>query len=409
MTYDVIVVGAGPAGSIAAYECAKSGLKTLLLEKYSLPRDKPCGGAVMYRGLRIINGKLPKDLIEQRVYGLRFEFPSGKDAKFKSDRMIGITVHRSLFDEFLAHRAMSMGAELIESTRVKEVLINSDQVIVKSSKNQEFSGKILIGADGVNTTIGRSLGLRPPRKDLSKVGLGMEADFHVGVDGVLQATNGDPSILHMLPVKGRLAYGWIFPKREHLAIGIAGGSLHMTPLRPMFDSFTKNLEKRLGISLIPETRRTHFLGGWGLYNKNVTYRVMLIGDAAGWVDPMMGEGIAYAMMSGVISAKTAQDAISHERYDEHTLEEYHHECAKECAGNFGMGAWAGSRGLGVAEFLLSNASHIDIASDLMAMVARGEITYSDIPSLVVRKLPGKIPEIIRHAVISRLYPSAKAS
>ncbi|MFX1580221.1 MAG: NAD(P)/FAD-dependent oxidoreductase, partial [Promethearchaeota archaeon] len=101
MTYDVIVVGAGPAGSTAAYDCSKQGLKTLLLEKYKLPREKPCGGAVMYRALRIIEGKMPRDLVEQKIYGLRFILPDGKKTEFISDKMIGITVFRDRFDEFL--------------------------------------------------------------------------------------------------------------------------------------------------------------------------------------------------------------------------------------------------------------------------------------------------------------------
>jgi flavin-dependent dehydrogenase len=235
----------------------------------------------------------------------------------------------------------------------------------------------------------------------------MEADFHVGHDDVLKATNGNPSILHMLPVKGRLAYGWIFPKREQLAIGIAGGALHMRSLRPMFESFRKSLEQRLELDLTPEIRRTHFLGGWGLRNKNVTHRVMLIGDAAGWVDPMMGEGIAYAMMSGKVSAEVAQKAIHSNRVDEDYLSNYQSICAKKCGDSFGMAAWAGSRGLDFAESLLSKASQLSIASELMAMVARGEICYSDIPAFVARKIPKEIPGIIKRVVTSRLHPPLK--
>ncbi|MGY5854418.1 MAG: NAD(P)/FAD-dependent oxidoreductase [Candidatus Thorarchaeota archaeon] len=402
MSYDVIVVGAGPAGSIAAYECARNGLKTLLLEKSQLPRDKPCGGAVMYRGLRLVNGDMPRNLVEQEIYGLRFEFPSGKHAEFQSDQLMGITVHRSLFDEFLAHRASDAGAELYENARVVGVSLHSDRVSVSLDDEQEYRSTILIGADGVNTIIGRAVGLRPKRKDLSKVGLGMEADFYVGEAGVEKATNGNPSILHMLPVRGRLSYGWMFPKREHLAIGIAGGALHMHPLRPTFDVFYHELGQKLGVDLIPEKRRTHFLGGWGLYNKNVTQRVILIGDAAGWVDPMMGEGIAYAMMSGAHAAKIVTDAIEQGCYDESFLEEYHHLCAKECAANFGMAAWAGSRSLSFVESLLSTISGHKLASDLMAMVARGEIGYSQIPSLVARKLPVEIPKMIRKVLLAKL-------
>ncbi|MGY5874102.1 MAG: NAD(P)/FAD-dependent oxidoreductase [Candidatus Thorarchaeota archaeon] len=402
MSYDVIVVGAGPAGSIAAYECARNGLKTLFLEKSQLPRDKPCGGAVMYRGLRLLNGDIPRALVEREIYGLRFEFSSGKHAEFQSDRLMGITVHRSLFDEFLTRRASDAGAELHENARVDGVSLHTDRVTVSLADGMDFDGSILIGADGVNTVVGRAVGLRPKRKDLTKVGLGMEADFYVGEAGVGKATNGKPSILQMLPVRGRLSYGWIFPKREHLAIGIAGGALHMFPLRPVFDTFYTELGQRLGVDLVPEKRRTHFLGGWGLHNKNVTQRVVLIGDAAGWVDPMMGEGIAYAMMSGMHAARIVTDAIEQGRYDEQFLEEYHHLCAKECAANFGMAAWAGSRSIAFVETLLSTISGHRLASDLMAMLARGEIGYSQIPSLVARRLPIEIPRMLRNVVLSKL-------
>jgi flavin-dependent dehydrogenase len=108
------VVGAGPAGSTAAYDCAKQGFKTLLLEKYKLPREKPCGGAVMYRALRTIGEKIPQELIERRIYGLRFLLPDGRGSEFVSDKLIGITVFRDRFDEFLARRATNVGVELID-------------------------------------------------------------------------------------------------------------------------------------------------------------------------------------------------------------------------------------------------------------------------------------------------------
>jgi flavin-dependent dehydrogenase len=126
----VIVVGAGPSGSIAARECAKFGLETLLIEKEKLPRDKPCGGAVMYRGLRIINEKLPLTLVEQKIYGMQFEFPSGRFVKFKSDKLMGITVNRATFDEFLTRCAEDQGAVMLEETRVKSVRLTEDRITV---------------------------------------------------------------------------------------------------------------------------------------------------------------------------------------------------------------------------------------------------------------------------------------
>lgn len=402
MTYDVIVVGAGPAGSTAAYDCAKQGLKTLLLEKYKLPREKPCGGAVMYRALRIIGEKLPKELVERRIYGLRFLLPDGKHTEFVSDKMIGITVFRNRFDEYLAKRADNAGAELIDNTPVVDASVSSKSAQVRLADGTELSAKYLIGADGVNSIVSRALNLRPKRKELNKVGLGMEADFYVGESGVEKATHGNPSILEVCPVEGRVSYGWVFPKREHLAIGVAGAGVHMRSLRPQFDLFYKQVEKRLGVSLHLEKRRTYFLGGDGLGSKNVVSRAILIGDAAGFVDPLMGEGIAYAMQSGVFAASVISKAAAENRYDENTLSEYQELCRKEFSSNFALATQVGIRGSTLAEFILPRANGHELANRIMTMVARGEMGYADIPFFVLKNLPRELPAIIKHVVQSHL-------
>jgi geranylgeranyl reductase family protein len=405
LTYDVVVVGAGPAGSIAAYECAKHGLTTLLLEKCSIPREKPCGGAVMYRGIRILGGRLPRRLVEQRIFGLRFTLPNGTKSEFVSNKMIGITVFRDRFDEYLAKRAVDAGAELMENSPVAHASTSDDAALVRLKDNREFQSKFLIGADGVNSVVSRSLGLRPNRKDLTKVGLGMESDFYVGVDGVDQAMDGNPSVLEVIPAEDRISYGWMFPKREHLAIGVAGSGVHMRALRPTFDRFYQNIEKRLGFPLTLEKRRTYFLGGDGLGSQNVVNRAILVGDAAGFVDPMMGEGIAYAMQSGIFAANVIDDAIVEDKYDAAQLSEYQTLCRNEFSANFQMAAWAGSKGISFAEKLLPSVNGFKLASDIMAMVARGEIGYADIPYVVLKGLPRQLPHILEHMVRSRLFSS----
>ncbi len=400
MDYDIVVVGAGPAGSVAAYECAKRGFKTLLLEKAILPREKACGGAVMYRGIRILNGIVPHELIEQKIYGLRFGFHNGTSSEFISHKLIGITVFRDKFDDFLSTRAVEAGAELAEDTRVIHTSVSDECATIQLQDGREIKSDFLIGADGVNSIVSRSLNLRPKRKDLTRIGLGMEADFYVGRAGVMKATKGNPSVLEILPVKNRISYGWIFPKREHLAIGIAGSGVHMRALRPDFDGFYQSLEKRLGVKLKLEKRRTCFLGGEGIAGTNVTNRAILVGDAAGFVDPMMGEGIAYAMQSSKIAVDVIDQAIAENQYDAASLWKYHHFCHKEFLANFQMASWMGSRGISFASNLLPRMSGHKLASDIMAMVARGEIGYADIPYIILKKIPRQIPSFIKHVLQS---------
>lgn len=401
----MVVVGAGPAGSIAAYECSKLGLTTLLLEKSPLPREKACGGAVMYRGIRILKGCLPHALVEQRIFGLRFSLPNGIKSEFISDKMIGITVFRDRFDEYLAKRAVNAGSELMENTPVVHARTSNDSALVRLKDGREFRSKFLIGADGVNSVVSRSLGLRPLRKDLTKVGLGMESDFYVGADGVERAMNGNPSILEIIPAEDKISYGWIFPKREHLAVGVAGSGVHMRALRPIFDRFHKKLEKRLGIPLVLDKRRTCFLGGDGLGSENVVDRAILVGDAAGFVDPMMGEGIAYAMQSGIFAANVIDNALQDGRYDAAQLSEYHALCRKEFSANFQMAAWAGSKGTSLAEKILPSVTGYKLASDVMAMIARGEMGYADIPYVVLKSLPRQLPHILQQVILSRILSS----
>ena len=402
MTYDVIVVGAGPAGTIAAHNCAEMGFNTLLLEKFKLPREKPCGGAVMYRALRMVHGKVPRNLIERRIFGLRFLLANGKGAEFISDKLIGITVFRDRFDEFLAKRAIRAGADFLEDARVVHASVSSDSATVKIANGREFKGRFLLGADGVNSIVSRSLGLRPKRKNLLKIGLGMEADFHVGEDGVLKATNGNPSVLEICPVENRISYGWVFPKKEHLAIGIAGAALHMQSLRSDFDEFCRATENRLDIPLELEKRRTFFIGGDGLGSKNITERAILIGDAAGFVDPLMGEGIAYAMQSGAFAASVISKAISLNRHDEAILSEYQEKCRDYFTSNFTFAGQVGVRATPFVDQLLPRMNGHRLAGDILAMLARGEIGYSDIPYTVIRKLPRELPTIIKHVVQSHI-------
>lgn len=400
---DVIVVGAGPAGSVVAHDCARAGLRTLLLEKARLPREKPCGGAVMYRGLRIIGGRLPRRLVEQKIHGLRFVLPSGRRAEFLSDKLIGITTRRSTFDEYLARRAADAGAELVEEARVTRAQVNEGSAQVRLSDGREFGSRIIVGADGASSIVAKALGLRPEHKDLTRVGLGMEADPHVGEEGVLKATRGNPSVLEIVPVQGRTSYGWVFPKRAHLGIGIAGAAVQMTHLRPAFDSFVRATEERLGVSLPIVNRRTCFLGADGITNRNVTDRAILVGDAAGFVDPVMGEGIAYAMKSGVFATQVIVQAAEQDRYDMSFLSKYDRLCIKEFKASFGMAEWVGMRGAPLAEFLLPRVSGNKVCSDIMVMLAKGEIGYSGIPATILRKAPKELPALFRRYVQTRLW------
>jgi flavin-dependent dehydrogenase len=356
----------------------------------------------MYRGIHILGGDLPRRLVEREIYGLRFVLPNGSAPEFSSERLIGITTNRAAFDHYLARRAERAGVHLVEGLPVEDVVIESDRVCALTEDGDEYQSEFLVGADGVNSVVSRSLGLRPQRKDLTRVGLGMEADFAVGEPRVKEACDGRADILQIYPQSGKVSYGWVFPKQEHLGIGIAGAGVHMKRLRPDFDGFVEGLEQRFGFELTPEKRRTYFLGGDGLNSKNVTDRCILVGDAAGFVDPMMGEGIAYAMRSGRFAAEVISDLLRKGRSAEQHLRRYQEKCRKAFSSDFEMARWAALKGTSFADSVLRQAAKLNLSCEIMAMLARGEIGYSDIPATVLRKLPTEIPHLIRDLVYDRV-------
>jgi 2-polyprenyl-6-methoxyphenol hydroxylase-like FAD-dependent oxidoreductase len=127
-----------------------------------------------------------------------------------------------------------------------------------------------------------------------------------------------------------------------------------------------------------------------------------VGDAAGFIDPMMGEGIAYAMHSSKIALDVIDQAIAEGKHDSNALWKYHDYCKKAFSANFRMASWAGTQGINYAADLLPRINGHKLAADVMAMVARGEIGYADIPYVALKKIPRELPIIIKHVVQSHI-------
>ncbi len=355
----------------------------------------------MYRGIRVLARQIPQHLVERPIYGLRFVLSEGEEPTFIASRLLGITTTRSAFDEFLACRASDAGAVLLEQTYVKEARTSSTAAEVRLCDGREFRGRAIIGADGVNSVVARSLGLRPERKNLTRVGLGMEADIHIGEERVMEVFDGNPTILEIFPIENRVSYGWVFPKRSHLSVGVAGAAVHMHPLRPIFDRFLQQIEQRIDLRLTPDRRRTYFIGADGVTSRNVTARAVLVGDAAGFVDPMMGEGIAYAMRSGVHAATIVGQGLESDRLDEKFLSRYQSLCVNEFGANFKVASWAGLRGASFARSVLTTAARLDFVPEILARLARGDMGYSDIPTELLRRLPWLLPQLIRIRILRK--------
>ena len=302
MLYDVIVAGAGPAGSTTARECASRGLSVLLLDRAEFPRDKPCGGAVTVRAA----GELPFDLapvVERVMHGMYLSVNRAKGFYRRSSRELAYFTQRRHLDTFLVERATEAGASLRERALVRDVEKRASYMIVRT-RDESFEGRTLVAADGANGQTARLAGV--------DVGIihGLALEGNVTPSGDYPERWEDVMALDVGGPPG--GYGWMFPKGDHLNIGV-GGWKHIGP----------NMRE----SLDQLVRFYGFDAGdiWGLRGHHLPLRrptsplvhgnVVLVGDAAGLLDPLTGEGIYAAIWSGKAAARHLAAFLGEEATD----------------------------------------------------------------------------------------------
>ncbi|HYA85999.1 MAG TPA: geranylgeranyl reductase family protein [Nitrospirota bacterium] len=298
--YDVIVVGAGPAGSTCARTCAQQGLKTLLLDRDTFPRSKPCAGAVSLQALSYLDFRLPDSLIEEECNSVRVHH-DGYVVHTKRDAPFAVVVTRKYFDALLAEKAVESAADFQMNEQVIAVRDAKDFVEV-ATKNATYRSLFLAGADGIHSLVAHTL--RPPL-DKGSMALALvsqisanEQDIRSRVDKTLDLYFGTAPV----------GYGWLFPHRGYLSTGIAGLAARFSKPREAL----ANLAKALNIEL--SDVHGHYIPLGGIRRRIAGGRILLTGDAAGFADPFHGEGISHAILSGRLAANAIIAAIkNHEK------------------------------------------------------------------------------------------------
>jgi geranylgeranyl reductase family protein len=272
--HDVAVIGAGPAGSTAAYRLAAAGARVLLVDKARFPRDKPCGGGVTLRAARLLPFSIDP-VVEDVVDRLECRLAFGPRFARRARAPLAYMTQRKRLDHFLLEQAAAAGAEVRQGVTVDA---------------REVDAGVVVGADGCNGTSARQLGLGGGVVH----GVALEANFP-----------HDPRfartmVLEMASLRG--GYGWIFPKGDHVNVGVGGNAsegpnlrAHLRRMCAAYGIDPESAVETRGYRLPMKTAATRLVHG----------RAAVIGDAAGLVDPFSGDG----MYEAFLSAKLVAEAI----------------------------------------------------------------------------------------------------
>jgi len=304
--FDVAVIGAGPAGATLAYELAQKGMEVLLLEKEKFPRYKRCAGGISARAAELLDYDI-SSVVEDGIHDVKFAYHSGKPWVGHDDQVLLYTVMRDRFDALLVNRAERAGAVFIDKQKVTDVDMSGDRVKV-SAADTAFLARFVAGADGVYSSVARHLGIKRSTDYVAAIGAEL-----VGPREDMARWNGQVCMDFGYVGGG---YAWVFPKSDHISVGVGCSVSRAKSLRQAYSSFIHSLHidhyttARCGSWLIPTWRGDSML--W-------QSRALLLGDAAGLVDPLTGEGIYDAVLSARLAASVLEDCLTCGR---ESLEQY---------------------------------------------------------------------------------------
>ncbi|AOT70483.1 NAD(P)/FAD-dependent oxidoreductase [Geosporobacter ferrireducens] len=293
-SYDVIVVGAGPAGATAARKLAMSGCRVLLIDQADFPRDKHCGGLIPVKALKLLDFEIPKRTILNEIHSITLYSQHMGASTYKDPGILGKTVNRRDFDHQLLNQAIAQGVRFYQKTRLQHLVEEKQHIRVITSAG-EYVCSTLLGCDGTHSTVKRFV---EKKHSFEHYKMGF------AVNTLLPVDHKEPFQdfkLFGLPLA--FAMGWAIPQGNRINIGIGGPAYQK---KQMMDYFQVYLRKVMELYLHidkPKGIRGSFLPAGGFQRKVQKGNILLAGDAAGFVDPFTGEGIYYALQSGELAAE----------------------------------------------------------------------------------------------------------
>jgi len=327
--YDVIVVGGGPAGSMAAIEISKAGYSVCIFEKdRDIGMPVRCGEAIGYSGLNQFF-KPKESWIASKLNGVKLIGPNGIDVDVDFKTETGYILNRRVFDYDLSKIAVEHGSEVFTKSYVKNLLRDGDYVrgvvVDYLGEEKKIYSKIVIGADGIESRVGRWAGINTLVKMKD-----MESCMQYSVSNI--DIKQSQMIMYVGSNHAPGGYLWIFPKGKgsaNIGIGISGKYSKNKSAKKYLDEFVN--KEFPNISIL-----TTVCGGVVCakpQKKPIANGVMLIGDAAHQTNPMTGGGIASGMKGGQIAGQVAAEALSNNDYSIAAFEKYPKKMFKSFGNN----------------------------------------------------------------------------
>ena len=325
--FDVIVVGAGPSGGMLSYYLSQKGLDVLVVEKKKLPRHKPCGGALTRRVISV----LPFDIssvIEDYAHTAILNVQNETIFQRTNNNPVLGMVMRDRFDAFLIQKAEDSGTAILDDASFISLSEKNGYLIVQTSKGSHKT-RIIVGADGVNSRVSRVLGLLNQFDRMFAIEAAIVPGDHGIMDQYRQSAVFDLGIIPS-------GYGWVFPKKDHLSVGVLTSAKSRRRLRHYLNAYIKckDLGRAVSIRSICGHSIPH---SPSKTNNYANPKGLLVGDSTGMVDPITGEGIYYAVRGADIAAHSILQYFSNNRpieeYDTDLKRELLHDlnCARKLA------------------------------------------------------------------------------
>ncbi len=398
--FDVIVAGAGPAGATAAKVLGEAGVSTLLLDKSAFPRDKPCGGGISARALArfpYLSDAL-RNIPSSWVNKVHFESPSGFVVDYQSPDRLYLMIRRCEFDNLL----FSLARPHVEVATglARKVTVHGDHVSVITDSG-EYRARMIVGCDSANSVIARASGLRTG-----------SVQSHYAIDMMEETPRQELSTAERdrmyiyYRIRSHYGYGYVFPKTSHLNVGV-GFKLdyYLSNLRgehyAHHQAFVDDLKSKQ--LLTGQSNRANFrafpLPISGPLARTYADRVLLSGDAGGFVNALTAEGIYYAMVTGELAARAAIDAIRARNFASAQLRGYQQAWKREIGDEL-------MHSVRLQKLLLADPARIDrvvraasrhpALADLLARYATGALTHAQFKrSMLFRALPVYVREKTR--------------